>query len=79
MIHFVIFSEVLTLNTFSFFQRFLGMYPDMYFTEQPVKNAIKSFRKKLDDLTNQIKNRNETITMGYCYLSPDQIPNSVTI
>lgn len=60
-------------------QLFLGMYPDMYFTEQPTKEAIKTFRKKLQEVTNIIKNRNEEITLAYCYLSPDKIPNSVAI
>ncbi|KAK7130473.1 hypothetical protein R3I93_019963 [Phoxinus phoxinus] len=58
---------------------FLGMYPDMYFTEQPVKEAIKTFRKKLEEVANSIKLRNEGLTMDYCYLSPDKIPNSVAI
>uniref|UniRef100_A0A8C1J3G2 Lipoxygenase domain-containing protein n=1 Tax=Cyprinus carpio TaxID=7962 RepID=A0A8C1J3G2_CYPCA len=58
---------------------FLGMYPDMYFTEQPVKEAIKTFRHNLDEVTNIIKSRNETLTLHYCYLSPDKIPNSVAI
>ncbi|XP_026118333.1 arachidonate 5-lipoxygenase-like, partial [Carassius auratus] len=58
---------------------FLGVYPDMYFTEQPAKEAIKVFRHKLDEVTNIIKSRNEELTMDYCYLSPDKIPNSVAI
>ncbi|XP_059360571.1 polyunsaturated fatty acid 5-lipoxygenase-like [Carassius carassius] len=58
---------------------FLGMYPDMYFTEQPAKEAIKTFRHKLDEVTNITKSRNETLTLDYCYLSPDKIPNSVAI
>uniref|UniRef100_A0A9J7Y621 Lipoxygenase domain-containing protein n=3 Tax=Cyprinus carpio carpio TaxID=630221 RepID=A0A9J7Y621_CYPCA len=58
---------------------YLGTYPDMYFTEQPVKEAIKTFRHKLDEVTNIIKSRNEKLTLGYCYLSPDKIPNSVAI
>ncbi|XP_026093479.1 arachidonate 5-lipoxygenase-like [Carassius auratus] len=58
---------------------FLGMYPDMYFTEQPVKEAIKTFRKKLEEVTNIIKIRNAELKLAYCYLSPDKIPNSVAI
>ncbi|KAK2892390.1 hypothetical protein Q8A67_012378 [Cirrhinus molitorella] len=58
---------------------FLGMYPDMYFTEQPAKEAIKAFQHKLEEVTNTIKNRNEELTLPYCYLSPDKIPNSVAI
>ncbi|KAF4114142.1 hypothetical protein G5714_004365 [Onychostoma macrolepis] len=58
---------------------FLGMYPEMYFTEQPVKEAINTFSKKLDEVTNIIKSRNEELTLSYFYLSPDKIPNSVAI
>ncbi|KAL1276665.1 hypothetical protein QQF64_036288 [Cirrhinus molitorella] len=60
-------------------ERFLGMYPDMYFTEQPVKEAIKRFCHKLEEVKNTIKSRNEELTLPYCYLSPDKIPNSVAI
>ncbi|XP_073693985.1 polyunsaturated fatty acid 5-lipoxygenase-like [Garra rufa] len=58
---------------------FLGMYPDMYFTEQPAEEAIKTFQHKLEEVTNTIKRRNEELTLPYCYLSPDKIPNSVAI
>ncbi len=71
----VLFSE----DLFFFPQLFLGMYPDMYFTEQPAKEAIKTFSHKLQEVTNIIKSRNEELTLAYCYLSPDKIPNSVAI
>jgi len=51
----------------------------MCFTEEPVKEAIKAFRKKLDEVTKEIKSRNEGLALEYCYLSPDRIPNSVAI
>ncbi|XP_073695395.1 polyunsaturated fatty acid 5-lipoxygenase-like [Garra rufa] len=60
-------------------ERFLGMYPDMYFTEQTVEEAIKTFRAKLKEVTNTIKSRNIELRLPYCYLSPDKIPNSVAI
>lgn len=60
-------------------QLFLGEYPDKYFTEQPVMKAIETFRKKLAEVTNIIKSRNENLKLPYCYLSPDRIPNSVAI
>ncbi|KAK2892386.1 hypothetical protein Q8A67_012374 [Cirrhinus molitorella] len=60
-------------------ERFLGMYPDMYFTEQPVEEAIKTFQHNLEEVKNTIKSRNEELTLAYCYLSPDKIPNSVAI
>lgn len=44
-----------------------------------MKEAIKTFRKKLDEVTNIIKSRNEELTLDYCYLSPDKIPNSVAV
>lgn len=75
----VVLGTVWGLSRFQKNERFLGMYPDMYFTEQPMKEAFKTFRKKLDELTESIKRRNEGLTMDYCYLSPNQIPNSVAI
>ncbi|KAA0712562.1 Arachidonate 5-lipoxygenase [Triplophysa tibetana] len=70
---------VWALSRFQENERYLGMYPDMHFTEQPVKEAIMTFRNTLKELTDTIKRRNEGLTMSYCYLSPDQIPNSVAI
>ncbi|XP_016117306.1 arachidonate 5-lipoxygenase-like, partial [Sinocyclocheilus grahami] len=35
----------------------------MYFTEQPAKEAINTFRHKLDEVTNIIKSRNEKLTV----------------
>ncbi|ROJ36103.1 Arachidonate 5-lipoxygenase [Anabarilius grahami] len=72
-------GTVWALSQFQKNELFLGTYPDMCFTEQPVKEAIKTFRKKLDEVTNVIKSRNEELTLDYCYLSPDQIPNSVAV
>ncbi|RXN30288.1 arachidonate 5-lipoxygenase-like protein [Labeo rohita] len=60
-------------------EQFLGMYPDMYFTEQPAMEAIKTFRNKLEEVTKIIKSRNEELPLPYWYLSPDKIPNSVAI
>ncbi|XDV17316.1 hypothetical protein PO909_023196 [Leuciscus waleckii] len=67
------------LSRFQRNELYLGTYPEMCFTEQPVKEAIKTFRKKLDEVTNIIKSRNEGLTFDYSYLSPDKIPNSVAI
>ncbi|XP_051743107.1 polyunsaturated fatty acid 5-lipoxygenase-like [Ctenopharyngodon idella] len=58
---------------------FLGMYPDNHFTEQPVKNALETFRKNLGEVTKFINNRNDELKLPYKYLSPDRIPNSVSI
>ncbi|XP_073670849.1 polyunsaturated fatty acid 5-lipoxygenase-like [Paramisgurnus dabryanus] len=67
------------LSRFQKNERYLGMYPDMRFTEPAVKEAIKKFHKKLNEVTDSIKRRNEGLTMEYCYLSPNKIPNSVAI
>ncbi|KAI2665697.1 Polyunsaturated fatty acid 5-lipoxygenase [Labeo rohita] len=58
---------------------FLGMYPDMYFTEKPAIEAIKTFNNRLEEVTKIIKSRNEKLPLPYWYLSPDKIPNSVAI
>ncbi|XP_073716824.1 polyunsaturated fatty acid 5-lipoxygenase-like [Misgurnus anguillicaudatus] len=67
------------LSRFQKNERFLGMYPDMLFTEPAVKEAIEKFRKKLNEVTDSIKRRNEELTMEYYWLSPNKIPNSVAI
>ncbi|XP_073716903.1 polyunsaturated fatty acid 5-lipoxygenase-like [Misgurnus anguillicaudatus] len=50
-----------------------------HFTEQPVKEAIKTFQEKLGEVEDRIKCRNEKLPIPYGYLSPDKIPNSVAI
>ncbi|KAK7136446.1 hypothetical protein R3I94_014936 [Phoxinus phoxinus] len=70
---------VWALSQFQDNELFLGEYPDMYFSEQPVMEAAKTFRKKLAGVTNIIKSRNENLQVPYCYLSPDRIPNSVAV
>ncbi|KAG1930260.1 polyunsaturated fatty acid 5-lipoxygenase-like [Pimephales promelas] len=67
------------LSQFQDNEIFLGNYPDMYFTEQPVVEATKTFHKKLAEVTKVIKSRNENLQVPYWYLSPDRIPNSVAI
>ncbi|XP_056097933.1 polyunsaturated fatty acid 5-lipoxygenase-like [Rhinichthys klamathensis goyatoka] len=67
------------LSQFQDNELFLGEYPDMYFTEQPVMGAAKTFRKELAEVTKIIKSRNENLRVPYWYLSPDRIPNSVAI
>ncbi|XP_039546675.1 polyunsaturated fatty acid 5-lipoxygenase-like [Pimephales promelas] len=72
-------GTVWALSRFQEEERYLGDYPDMGFTEKPVKEAIKTFRKKLGEVAKEIKRRNQGLRLEYCYLSPDRIPNSVAI
>lgn len=55
------------------------MYPDEHFIEKPVKEAMKKFRKNLDEIVSSIAERNRNKKLPYYYLSPDQIPNSVAV
>ncbi|XP_056090803.1 polyunsaturated fatty acid 5-lipoxygenase-like [Rhinichthys klamathensis goyatoka] len=75
----LVLGTVWDLSQFQKKELFLGTYPEMCFTEQPVKEAIKTFGEKLDEVTKEIRSRNEGLPMAYCYLSPDKIPNSVAI
>uniref|UniRef100_A0A672KT59 Arachidonate 5-lipoxygenase n=1 Tax=Sinocyclocheilus grahami TaxID=75366 RepID=A0A672KT59_SINGR len=72
-------GAVWALSQFQDEELFLGVYPDNYFTDQPVLEATKTFREKLVEVTNIIKSRNEKLKLPYWYLSPDRIPNSVAI
>ncbi|KAI5606783.1 arachidonate 5-lipoxygenase, partial [Silurus asotus] len=72
-------GAVWALSQFQENELFLGMYPDEYFIEKSVKTAMETFREKLKELTQTIKNRNEGKKLPYYYLSPDRIPNSVAV
>uniref|UniRef100_A0A8C1MEJ4 Arachidonate 5-lipoxygenase n=1 Tax=Cyprinus carpio TaxID=7962 RepID=A0A8C1MEJ4_CYPCA len=72
-------GAVWALSQFQDGELFLGVYPDAYFTEQPVKEATETFREELAKVTKIIKRRNEKLKLPYWYLSPDRIPNSVAI
>uniref|UniRef100_A0A8C2FIA2 Lipoxygenase domain-containing protein n=1 Tax=Cyprinus carpio TaxID=7962 RepID=A0A8C2FIA2_CYPCA len=54
-------GAVWALSQFQDGELFLGVYPDKYFTEQPVMEATTTFRKKLVEVTNIIKSRNEKL------------------
>ncbi|XP_051964355.1 polyunsaturated fatty acid 5-lipoxygenase-like [Xyrauchen texanus] len=74
-----IIGTVWALSQFQENEVFLGTYPDKYFTEQSVLNAMDTFRKELAKVTHIIKERNENLPLPYWYLSPDKIPNSIAI
>ncbi|XP_028651771.1 polyunsaturated fatty acid 5-lipoxygenase [Erpetoichthys calabaricus] len=72
-------GAVWALSQFQENELFLGMYTDEHFTEKQVKQATVNFRKKLDEITSLIKDRNKNKKLPYYYLSPDRIPNSVAV
>ncbi|XP_026544259.1 arachidonate 5-lipoxygenase isoform X2 [Notechis scutatus] len=72
-------GAVWALSQFQENEVFLGIYPDEHFTEKPVKEAMRKFRKNLDGIASYIAERNRNKKLPYYYLSPDQIPNSVAV
>ncbi|KAG8435189.1 hypothetical protein GDO86_013216 [Hymenochirus boettgeri] len=72
-------GAVWALSQFQDNEIFLGFYPDEHFIEKPAKEAMKKFRKKLEEITNFIQERNKNKKLPYYYLSPDRIPNSVAV
>ncbi|XP_054840938.1 polyunsaturated fatty acid 5-lipoxygenase [Eublepharis macularius] len=72
-------GAVWALSQFQENELFLGMYPDEHFIEKPVKEAMRKFRKSLDEIVSSIAERNRNKKLPYYYLSPDQIPNSVAV
>uniref|UniRef100_A0A8C5BC38 Arachidonate 5-lipoxygenase a n=1 Tax=Gadus morhua TaxID=8049 RepID=A0A8C5BC38_GADMO len=72
-------GAVWALSQFQENELYLGMYPDEHFIEQPVKEAMKKFRKVLAGISTLIKLRNQGKRLPYYYMSPDKIPNSVAV
>ena len=44
-----------------------------------MQNMIERFRKALDEIDGQIKERNAQLDVPYTYLLPTRVPNSITI
>ncbi|XP_017283991.1 polyunsaturated fatty acid 5-lipoxygenase [Kryptolebias marmoratus] len=72
-------GAVWALSQYQENELYLGMYPDEYFIEKPVKAAMEKFRKQLAEISNSIKRRNEGKKLPYYNMSPDKIPNSVAV
>lgn len=61
-----------------FKQRFLGDYTQHNF-EEAVNPLIEKFQNKLQEISDAIKARNESLEFPYFYLLPERIPSSVAI
>ncbi|XP_078056961.1 arachidonate 12-lipoxygenase, 12S-type isoform X3 [Mustelus asterias] len=57
----------------------LGCFDEEYFTEEGAKKVIAEFREELKDIEKRIEKRNEGLPLGYEYLKPSNIENSVSI
>ncbi|XP_013880454.1 polyunsaturated fatty acid 5-lipoxygenase isoform X2 [Austrofundulus limnaeus] len=72
-------GAVWALSQYQENELYLGMYPDEYFIEKPVKAAMEKFTKQLAEISSSIKRRNEGKKLPYYNMSPDKIPNSVAV
>ena len=57
----------------------MGAYPPEQFVEERAKQAVKELDGKLKQIDEMIKKRNEGLDVPYIYMSPKNIPNSITI
>ncbi|XP_052052242.1 polyunsaturated fatty acid lipoxygenase ALOX15B isoform X2 [Apodemus sylvaticus] len=60
-------------------RRPLGHYPDEHFTEDAPRRSVAAFQRKLIQISNGIRERNQSLALPYTYLDPPLIENSVSI
>ncbi|XP_060112824.1 hydroperoxide isomerase ALOXE3-like [Heteronotia binoei] len=57
----------------------LGYYPDKHFTEEEPQKLIAEFQERLAEISKEINARNEGLPIGYLYLNPTEVQNSVSV
>ncbi|XP_020792123.1 arachidonate 12-lipoxygenase, 12S-type isoform X2 [Boleophthalmus pectinirostris] len=57
----------------------LGHYTEDHFTEEAAQDLIKTFRKELKEMEEQILSENDGLELQYLVLLPSQVENSITI
>ncbi|XP_050789559.1 hydroperoxide isomerase ALOXE3 [Gopherus flavomarginatus] len=57
----------------------LGTYPDEHFTEHGPKQLMADFQDRLAEISQEIEERNRSLTLSYNYLYPPNIENSTAI
>ena len=61
------------------FQIYLGDAPTQIFCETAVQDIIRQFRDRLAVISDEIRERNKYLEVPYTFLSPERVPNSITI
>uniref|UniRef100_A0A8C0GYK8 Arachidonate lipoxygenase 3 n=1 Tax=Chelonoidis abingdonii TaxID=106734 RepID=A0A8C0GYK8_CHEAB len=61
------------------FQRPLGTYPDEHFTEHGPKQLMAAFQDRLAEISQEIEERNRSLSLSYNYMYPPNIENSTAI
>ncbi|XP_027525959.1 hydroperoxide isomerase ALOXE3-like [Corapipo altera] len=60
-------------------RRLLGQYPEERFTEAEPRRLIRAFQRRLEEIRDQIEERNYLAELRYNYLNPLETENSISI
>ncbi|XP_071418295.1 hydroperoxide isomerase ALOXE3-like [Pithys albifrons albifrons] len=60
-------------------RRLLGQYPEEWFTEAEPRRLIRVFQGRLEEIHDEIEERNYVAELRYNYLNPQEIENSISI